>query len=303
MKSIKITSKEFWSKGKVIVVTVLVLLIYIILFSYPLFYFSLYSGITSCLNLISYFVFSILLNQIRKHISEPQKSIEEIKKYGFFLNQTRIHISKPQKSTEKIKKFGAKIIIFCLFITVVNWLFLIDGLNQSFPEARLFYYIYYITLTIPLFLNTIVFTIYGLLLIIKRTHEIDSNALRIPEYIVIKYRKKVHKIKRTTVSKILKTESLLIIILSLGMLTNTTILKNIDYSINYEVDANNPDTLVDQVETLDYLSLVKYHDEMGEIHNLTNYYFDDHFIIHYINREYIESLKKELSSDAKRFHW
>ena len=87
------------------------------------------------------------------------------------------------------------------------------------------------------------------------------------------------------------------------IINNFLVLTRIYYKINYEVDGDNPDTLIDKAETLDYQSLIKYHDATGEIHNLTNSYFDGHLITHYINREYIETLKEELSSDSKRFHW
>ena len=68
-------------------------------------------------------------------------------------------------------------------------------------------------------------------------------------------------------------------------------------------DEKKTEKLIDHVETLDYPSLIKYHDAMGEIHNLTNYYFDGHFNTHYIDREYVEALKEEVRGDSKRFHW
>lgn len=102
----------------------------------------------------------------------------------------------------------------------------------------------------------------------------------------------------------------LIIIIIIGIIipfslimNNLIILTRIYYKENYEVDSDNLGTLIDKAETLDYLSLIKYHDEMGEINNLTDSSLNGHSSIHYINRKYIESLKKDLFSDSKRFHW
>jgi len=265
-----------------IVVIVVAVLIKNTLSSYALFNFSLYSAIILYLNIAIYFVFGLVIYLILKYVSEGKKS------------------------REKIIKFGGEIVIFGLFIIVANWFFIVDGLNQSFPEGQLsyiFYYSSYIISNIPLYLNAVAFTIYGFYLIIKRILKRDSEALRKSEYIVIKIREKVGKIRRTTVSKILQIEAILIILLSLSMLANTSVLKKFYYDINYEVDTRNPDILIDRVETLDYLSLVEYHDKDGGIHNLTKYTDDLFLNTQYINREYIESLKKDLVSDSTRYHW
>lgn len=252
------------------VVVVLPLIFNIIMI--PMFFSSLYSGIISSLNLASYFILGIGIYQIRKCILEPQKYIK--------------------------KKFSRKVLIYGSFIILANLLFLFDGINRSIPESRWFYIFYYLVLTLPLFLNGIAFIFYGFN-VSKRARYSFINLKNV--YINIK--EKIWKIRKTTVSKLIKIESLLIIFFSMSMLGNTTILKYFYYNISYDIKTENPDKLIEKVETIDYLSLLQSHERNGNVHNITDKIFDGCRVSSYINREYLEYQKQDISDDSKKFHW
>ncbi|MFW9896867.1 MAG: hypothetical protein ACFFD7_13760, partial [Candidatus Thorarchaeota archaeon] len=185
----------------------------------PLYFPSFYSGIISYLNLFSYFILGIGLNQIKKCILEPYKYIN--------------------------KKFSKRILFFGSFILLTNLLFLVDGIYRSIPESRLFYTLYFLVLTLPLLFNGIIFVFYGFN-VFKRTKYSFVNL----KNIYIRIREKIWEIKKTTLSKLIKVEMFLIIFLSLSMLGNTTILKYFYYNISYDVETENPDILIEKVETL-----------------------------------------------------
>jgi hypothetical protein len=111
------------------------------------------------------------------------------------------------------------------------------------------------------------------------------------------------KIKRRTFSKLIVVEALSFIIISTSLIGNTAILKHFSYNVNYEINTGDPKVIIEKAETLNYPSLLKYRDAYGILHDITNTTFDDHLITNYIDRDYIEFLKEEMSKDSKKFHW
>ena len=104
------------------------------------------------------------------------------------------------------------------------------------------------------------------------------------------------------VSRLVVIESLTFIFITANFLGNTAILKHFNYSIGYEINVGNPQLVIEKSESLNYSSLLTFFDVYGVPHNPTSRYFDGHLIISYINREYLEYLKREISSDSMRFH-
>jgi hypothetical protein len=273
MKEIK--KRREWIFSILVFITI-ILLINDTFFSFSFLYFSFFPAIISLLNLISYFVYGYIIYLIQKHILKPEKSIEK-------LNTT-----------------GKKLILLGSFNIFANILYLIYGLNKPFPEAELLFFVVFNILSIPLYLNTILFTTYGIHLTLNTMRDPDFRILINSENIALKIRTRIHKIRRTTFIKILKIQALLSIIFSLSMIGNNTVLKRIYYTEIYEVYADVPDTIVDLVETLEYQSLIQYHGANGEVYNITS---TTHLNLHYFDRDYIEFLKQLLRSDSMRFHW
>jgi len=89
----------------------------------------------------------------------------------------------------------------------------------------------------------------------------------------------------------------------MSMLGNTTILKYYYYNISYDIKTENPGNLIEKVETLDYLSLLQSHERNGSVHNITEDNSDGCRVSSYINREYIDYQKQEISADSMRFHF
>ncbi|MHA1988484.1 MAG: hypothetical protein ACW98D_17780 [Promethearchaeota archaeon] len=257
--------------GKWLLIVMILPLLFNILMI-PMFFASLYSGIISSLNLISYILLGIGLSQIRKCILEPQKYVK--------------------------KKTGKELFIFGSFIILSNLLFLFDGINRSIPESRLFYALYFLALTLPLLLNGSTFIFYSFN-VFKRTKHISINLKNV--YVTV--REKIWKIRKTNLSKLIKIESFLIIFISMSMLGNTTILKYYYYNISYDIKTENPGNLIEKVETLDYLSVLQSYERDGSVHNITDSNNDGCRVSSYINREYINYQKREISADSMRFHF
>ncbi|MHA2120951.1 MAG: hypothetical protein ACW990_07070, partial [Promethearchaeota archaeon] len=245
---------------------------YFILYILPLFNYSVYAAIVSTLNIGSYLAFAFSIYQLRNWIFYPQYYPK--------------------------KKISRNFLINGLFIIVTCILFLSDGINRSIPESRLFYIIYYLSLILPLLLHGIFFVIYGCYLLVK-TNGVGTE----PTHISLAFGRKMWKIKRRTFSKLIVVEALSFIIISTSLIGNTAILKHFSYNVNYEINTGDPKVIIEKAETLNYPSLLKYRDAYGILHDITNTTFDDHLITNYIDRDYIEFLKEEMSKDSKKFHW
>jgi len=88
------------------------------------------------------------------------------------------------------------------------------------------------------------------------------------------------------------------LILTFSLITNnSTILTKIYYQVSYDTSIQNSETLIEKSEVFEYEKHVKYRDYPGEIHNLSR---AEHH--HFIDREYIESLKLKIEADKQKFH-
>ena len=81
------------------------------------------------------------------------------------------------------------------------------------------------------------------------------------------------------------------------LINNSIILTRIYYRVSYNANIQNSETLIEKSELFEYEKYVKYRDYPGEVHNLSR--SDYH---HYIDREYIESLKLKIEADKQKFH-
>jgi hypothetical protein len=214
--------------------------------------------------------------------------------FAFSVYQLRNWILAPGYYPQR--KFMRNLLINGSIILSSNILFLIDGIAHSFPESRLFYITYYLSLIFPQILHGIFFIFYGFL-IRNKSKETD------PTYISLSFGRKLLKVKKEVLSKLIVVWALSFILVSTSLLGNTAILKHINYEINYKINTGNPEMVAEKVETLDYPSLLKYRDFYGIIRDISNSSFDDHLITNYLDREYIKYLKEEIIKDSKIFHW
>ena len=102
-----------------------------------------------------------------------------------------------------------------------------------------------------------------------------------------------------------KLINLLIIIIIIGLVVpilffvnNFAILTRIYYKVNYGVNVQNFDTIIEKSELFDYLKYCKYRDYQSEVHNLSRYDTNYH-----IDRKFIESLKLQIEKDKEKFHF
>ena len=89
----------------------------------------------------------------------------------------------------------------------------------------------------------------------------------------------------------------LIIAFSL-IVNNSIILTRIYYKINYEGDFQNFESIIEKSEYFEYQEYCKYRDYGGEVHNVSDVDY-----LYHIDREFIESLKLQIESDKKKFHF
>jgi len=83
------------------------------------------------------------------------------------------------------------------------------------------------------------------------------------------------------------------------LINNSIILTRIYYRVNYGVNVQNFDTIIDKSELFDYLKYCKYRDWWGEVHNLSRSHYSNQC---HIDREFIESLKLRIEEDKKKIH-
>jgi len=101
-----------------------------------------------------------------------------------------------------------------------------------------------------------------------------------------------------------KLKIVLIIIFIIGtvvpilfIVNNFAILTRIYYKVNYGVNVQNFDNIIEKSELFEYQKYCKYYDFWGEVHNLSR--TDDYY---HIDREFIESLKLQIKEDKEKFH-
>ncbi len=81
-------------------------------------------------------------------------------------------------------------------------------------------------------------------------------------------------------------------------INNSLILSRIYYKINYGANVQNFESIIEKSELFEYERYVKYYAyRKGDVQNLSR--SDYH---HYIDREYIESLKLKIEADKQKFH-
>ncbi len=100
-----------------------------------------------------------------------------------------------------------------------------------------------------------------------------------------------------------KQKNILLILILIGIITpsslminNFTILTRIYYKVSYDANIQNSESLIEKSELFEYEKYVKYCDYLG-IHNLSR--SDYH---HFIDRDYIDSLRLKIEADKQRFH-
>jgi len=103
-----------------------------------------------------------------------------------------------------------------------------------------------------------------------------------------------------------KLKNVLLLIIIIGIIipssliiSNVIILTRIYYKVNYRVNVQNFETIIEKSELFDYLKYCKYRDWWGEVHNLSR---SDYYHQYHIDREFIESLKLKIDKDKEKFH-
>jgi len=102
-----------------------------------------------------------------------------------------------------------------------------------------------------------------------------------------------------------KLKNVLLLIILIGIIipssliiNNFIILTRIYYKVNYGVNVQNFDNIIEKSELFDYQKYCKYRDYQGEVHNLSRYDTNYH-----IDRKFIESLKLQIEKDKEKFHF
>ena len=103
-----------------------------------------------------------------------------------------------------------------------------------------------------------------------------------------------------------KLKNVLLLIILIGIIipssliiSNVIILTRIYYKVNYGVNVQNFENIIEKSELFDYLKYCKYRDWWGEVHNLSR---SDYYHQYHIDREFIESLKLRIEEDKKKIH-
>jgi len=107
------------------------------------------------------------------------------------------------------------------------------------------------------------------------------------------------KIKRKLINVLIIIFIIGIIIPSSLIINNVIILSRIYYKVNYGVNVQNFDTIIEKSELFDYSKYCKYRDFWGEVHNLSRSHYSNQY---HIDREFIESLKLKIDGDKEKFH-
>ncbi|KKK45148.1 hypothetical protein LCGC14_0829360 [marine sediment metagenome] len=90
----------------------------------------------------------------------------------------------------------------------------------------------------------------------------------------------------------------LVLSISLGLIINNfIIISRIGYRTHYEVNLPNSEEIIEKTETFDYLKYLKMHKLNGEVQNLSK------FNANYIDREFIDFLKRKINREINSFHW
>ena len=103
-----------------------------------------------------------------------------------------------------------------------------------------------------------------------------------------------------------KLKNVLLLIILIGIIipssliiSNVIILTRIYYKVNYGVNVQNLENIIEKSELFDYIEYCKYRDWWGEVHNLSR---SDYYDQYHIDREFIEYLKLRIEEDKKKIH-
>lgn len=245
----------------------LIFIFYFIFYILPLFNYSEYAGILSFFNIVSYLAFAFSIYQLRNWIFNPQFYPKE--------------------------KISRNLFISGSFIVFTNLLFLFDGISRSIPEFHSFYITYYLGLTLPLLIHGCFFVLNGLFI---RIRSIAPDLL----HFSLKIRRKIWKVKRTSLSKFVVVVAISIIFVSTILIGNTAILKYFRYNENYEINNGNPEILIKKAESFNYTLFLIHRDLYGILHSIPN---DKNVVANYIDRDYIEYQKELMRKDLVKIHW